>query len=259
MRIGLAQLDAGKVDWHHADPFTPYIAAGADAGCTCVIFPELSDSGYDLSVSASADGQYRRILAEMAKEYGIWILAGVRDHGSPRDYNVLYCFSPKGDIVARYEKMHLLPVGNPRENTCFTAGRKGGMVDISGISFGLSICFDLRFPSLYRSYAKVGAAVMIVVSAWPDTRIDDWYLLLQARAVENQAYMVGVNYCGTRGDLHFGGTSAVFGPTGEPVVVAEKDHAGFLKADLDLHKVANMRRLFPVLPYDRGIPGIEHH
>ncbi len=258
MRVGVVQLSACSVIPNTTAHYEDYIATAVASGCHAVFFPELSDSGYDLDIASAQTAESPRFLAKQSQESGLWIFAGMRKPGRTRDANALYSFSPRGDLIVPYEKLHIFSNSDAREDLHFLPGRDPCLIDVDGVLFGLSICFDLRFPALYRSYAKAGAEVLVVVSAWPWKRIDDWQLLLRARALENQAYVVGVNYCGSRGNLSFGGKSMVCGPDGGIRAEADEQNPAFLLVDVDVHQVRQLRRNFPVLQYDLDIEACIH-
>ncbi len=258
MRIGVAQLAADSIDPSSTVHYETYVDRAYSAGCNWVVFPELSDSGYNLHVSSPVANDHQNGLARMAQQRGLWIFAGMRRSGSPLDYNALMVFSPSGKGMPAYHKMHLFAHGEVPENRFFSSGAEPVIVQADGIRVGLSICFDLRFPFLYRAYAKRGVEIFIVSSAWPNVRIEDWTLLLRARALENQAIAIGVNYCSGQQKLLFGGNSMVCGPDGRVLGSAPSDASTLLVCDVDLQSVVQARRDFPVLLDDHEIDVIDY-
>src|SRR5262249_35125838 len=145
-----------------------------------------------------APGPIGRRLAEMARAHGVWVLGGGMPERSPdrdRPYNTCAVFAPDGRLAARYRKIHLFDVElserSYRESSSSTAGREPVRVEVEGIGVGLSICYDLRFPELYRALSSAGAEVLMVPAAFTvTTGKDHWHVLLRARAIEAQAYVV---------------------------------------------------------------------
>ncbi len=164
---------------------------------------------------------------------------------SQQAYNSTYLIDPKGELINRYRKIHLFTLGQEHEK--FIPGRHVRTVTFPWGKIGLAICFDLRFPELFRMHAKRGAQVVMIPSAWPKVRIDHWLTLLKARAIENQCFMIGVNKVGK--DLHglpLGGHSAIFGPWGECHGLL-KSRPGILSVKLDLQEVKKVRKQYPFL------------
>jgi len=247
MRIGLVQMSAGQVESGNGGHFDHYARAAVAAGCAVVVFPELSDSGYDLRPDARPHTGMEETLAAVARSHRIWVLAGVGQEQSARVYNTLQVFAPDGCLVSTYRKMHLFGAGPVDEARHFVPGRQPAMAAVAEISMGLAICFDLRFPALYRAYALGGAEVLVTVAAWPAARIADWRLLQQARALENQAFTIGVNYCGSRAGLRFGGHSLCCGPDGQILAEADESQEGLIPCALDPERVRKLRADFPIL------------
>ena len=120
------------------------------------------------------------------------------------------------------------------------------ITNIAGIQIGLSVCYDLRFPELFRFYAKERADLIINIANWPDTRIDHWRTLLKARAIENQFYVAGVNRVGDDQKLHYNGFSSVFDPMGKELV-SVKNQEKIITAEIDKDYVKEIRKKLPFL------------
>ena len=253
MRIGIAQLAADTIDPFDTSHYERFVERACAEDCAWVLFPELSDSGYDLETGAAMTSSHQAVLADMARDSGLCIFAGLRKKIEKGEQNTLMVFAPDGRSMPHYSKMHLFSHETLREDAIFVAGASPVVVKLDELGVGLSICFDLRFPGLYRAYACAGADVLVVVAAWPEARIADWQLLVQARALENQAYVIGVNYCGQRGQVAFGGRSMVCSPDGNVLATASADACTLLVCDLDLESVGRIRQQFPVLEHDREI------
>lgn len=246
MRIGIVQLDANSICAGYNRHFVDYADQAAASGCDMLVFPELSDCGYDLRTDESITPQQIDLLRSLAYKNTMTLLAGGRYAENQKHYNALLYFSDGGELISVYKKNHLFQSGYADEAKRFAAGNRLVCVDHGICKVGLAICFDLRFPGLYEQYMLAGASVLITIAAWPSKRIGDWRLLQQARALENQCFTVGVNYCGAKYDMQMGGHSMVCGPDGH--IVAEADESSLLLiCDLNLSDVLQTRKSFPVI------------
>ena len=131
-------------------------------------------------------------------------------------FNSLIHINNKGELVSKYQKVHPFSFGNEDKN--YSKGEKDWNTQIEDFKIGLSICYDLRFPELYRLYAKERVDALVSIANWPDTRIEHWRTLLKARAIENQCYMIGVNRVGKDPKLNYVGYSGVYDPMGKELV-----------------------------------------
>ena len=132
------------------------------------------------------------------------------------------------------------------EKDLFSLGQNVVSLTYQEISFGLSICYDLRFPSMYQTLASKGAEVMLISAEWPITRVNHWSALLRARAIENQAFVIGVNRVGTDGSYIYGGYSAIFSPYGDPLIEISNSKEGSQFTMIDLSLVEEFRQKFDV-------------
>jgi predicted amidohydrolase len=162
--------------------------------------------------------------------------------GLYRNLSLLY--APDGSERAAYRKIHPFSYGG--EDKLFEAGREIVTVDVEGWVAQPTICYDLRFPELYRAGSGRGTHLILVQANWPEARQAHWRALLQARAIENQAFVAGVNCCGDQDALRYAGGSAVYSPKGEPVAQAGAEEA-VLRARLDLDACKQWRKHFPAL------------
>ncbi|MCX7612578.1 MAG: hypothetical protein N2043_13440 [Ignavibacterium sp.] len=138
----------------------------------------------------------------------------------------------KGQLVKLYRKIH--PFSYANENKFFSAGKKPAITKVKNFNIGLSICYDLRFPELYRKYAKKKVHLIVNIANWPDTRIEHWRILLRARAIENQCYVAGVNRVGRDVKLNYNGYSSVFDPMGNEITYCVNEEKILI---VELHKV----------------------
>jgi len=179
-------------------------------------------------------------IGELAKELEINIIAGsVANKKGDKVYNTSYIFNRKGEKVAEYSKVHLFGLMN--EGDYLERGNKRCIFELDGVPCGLIICYELRFPELSRALALDGAQLLFVPAQWPHSRMHPWKILNQARAIENQFYVVAVNRVGKEGKGEFAGHSMIVDPLGE-VIYEGKDQEEIKIAQLDLDKVDEVRR-----------------
>jgi predicted amidohydrolase len=217
-----------------------------------VLLPEMFSTGFSMNVPAIAEGKARpaeTFLAQTAEELGVWLLGGVvTATADGRGRNESVVFSPAGKEAARYCKMQPFTLGG--ESQHYAAGSE--VVTFNWQNFIVSpfVCYDLRFPELFRAAAQRGAQLMTVIADWPVARIHHWVTLIQARAIENQAYVAGVNRCGDDPKLKYSGRSLIVSPhgdiladagDGEKVIGAELDLAGLVKWRADFPALQDMR------------------
>ena len=200
-----------------------------------------------------------RALREAARDVGRWVLAGsfaVRD-GSGALVNRLLLLSPSGDIAARYDKIHMfdadLPDRRYAESESFRPGDRAVVADLPWLKLGLSVCYDVRFPQLYRALAKAGAAMLAVPSAFTEgTGRAHWHVLLRARAIETGCYVVAPAQTGAHpGGRRTYGHSLIVAPWGEVLADAGEDPS-VVTAVIDPTKVAEARAKLPALAHDRA-------
>ncbi len=225
----------------------------AQRGADLVLLPELWVQGAfafpTFAQTAQAlDGPAVRALREAARDIGAWLHGGsfVERDADGALHNTAVLIRPDGEVAATYRKIHLFGFDGG-ETTVLTPGTELVTADVDGTTVGLATCYDLRFPELFRALVDRGAQVFLLPAAWPAPRVAHWRLLAQARAVEEQAYVVAGNTAGEQGGLRMGGGSLVVDPWG--VIVAEAgDGEEVLVADVDPDLVTRTRADFPVLP-----------
>ena len=199
-------------------------------------------------------------FAELARAMGVWLLAGSQFLADEDDtaVNRSLVFAPDGTIAARYDKIHMFDVTLPNgevhaESQSYKAGTKADMVEVDGVWLGLSICYDMRFPAMYRALASAGAQVLSVPSAFTQvTGEAHWHVLLRARAIENGAYVLAPAQIGTHenGRQTFG-HSLIVDPWGTVIAEAGADD-DFVMAELDMAAVDKARRALPVFAHGRS-------
>jgi predicted amidohydrolase len=212
-----------------------------------ILLPELWNVSYfDFEryrdESEPLEGLTIAALATRARELGAYILAGsIVEREDGRLYNTSALIGPEGKVVAAYRKIHLFGYRS-KEKELLTPGERVVVAETGLGTLGLSICYDLRFPELYRAQVDRGVQVFLVVASWPPARIGHWRLLARARALENQAFLLGCNATGPR----YGGHSLVIGPDGE-ILEEAADSEEVLEVELDLEEVTLTRAEFPAL------------
>jgi omega-amidase len=213
-----------------------------------VLLPEMFSTGFSMNVAdicEGTSGETEKFLASLAQELGATVMGGSVAVGPDgRGRNQALTFSPDGRELARYSKMQPFSLGGELQH--YTPGE--GIVAFSwgGFSVAPFICYDLRFPEIFRAAASKGAHLITVIANWPVTRIQHWITLLQARAIENQAYVAGVNRCGTDPRYAYNGRSIIVSPHGDILADAGNGES-VIEADLDLAAVLKWRSDFPAL------------
>lgn len=213
-----------------------------------IVLPELWLSGYALEeakalASPLGKGSFQH-LSILARENGVYIIGSTLEEKEGHFYNTATVFSPDGELIALYRKVHLFaPMGEQKH---LSGGEEARVFPFPWGKGALAICYDLRFPELFRKYALGGAEIAFIPAQWPEARIEHWRLLLRARAVENQMFIVGCNRVGESQGTRFGGHSAIYGPGGELIVEGGQEEI-ILTASIELSQVQEVRKAFPVL------------
>ncbi len=254
MRVACLQTDIAWEDRasNHAAARSLLDGAALPPGSLAVL-PEMFATGFSMETDRVAEapgGETERFLAEEARKRGAALLAGVASRGvDGRPRNEAVAVSPEGIVLARYAKLHLFsPAG---EAGRYAAGEGVTVFPWAGFSVAPFLCYDLRFPEVFRAAARRGATLLAVLANWPEERIDHWSALLAARAIENQAYVVGVNRCGRSPHHAYPGRSLILDPRGRVLQEADS-RPGWIAADLDPAAVSDWRREFPALRDMRG-------
>jgi predicted amidohydrolase len=259
MRIAVCQVNSRHDRVANLAAAHLLLERAAEAGADLAVLPEYVDY---LGPAAgepkpeSVDGEFAASFADAARRLGIWVLAGSFHETGPDEshtYNTSLVFDRTGALAATYRKIHLFDIDIPdrvsfQESHTVAPGDQLVTLDIDGVRFGLTICYDLRFPELFRQLAVAGAQVLLVPAAFTThTGRDHWEILLRARAIENQCYVAAAGQSGDHdpGKSCFG-RSMVVDPWGT-VVAQVPDGIGFTVADLDLARLARIRQEVPSL------------
>lgn len=254
LRVAAVQHDIAWEDRAtNLERLAPQVARAAAAGARLVVLTEMFATGFSMRTEVTAeppDGPSARWLAEQATTHDVWIAGSVAERRAEgaKPFNTLVLTGPDG-AQQRYDKLH--PFTYSGEGEHFAAGDRLVTVEVEGVRLGLFVCFDLRFADEFWALAPDVDAYLVPAN-WPAPRRRHWTTLLDARAVENLAYVVGVNRVGdTPTRLSYAGDSRIVGPLGE--VLASAEHAEtLLLAELDAGVVAAARARFGFLEDRRG-------
>jgi omega-amidase len=246
MKVALLQMDLAWEDVAENHRRAARLLAQAkEGGATLAVLPEMFSTGFSMDAARIAQapgGESEQFLREQARALGMWILASVPERGDPTPRNMAMLASPDGGVV-KYAKIH--PFSFAGEDRVYTAGDRVVTADVDGVRVTPLVCYDLRFPEPFRT-AAAETDLFVVVANWPDQRREHWRTLLRARAIENQAYVVGVNRAGTGNGLQYAGDSAAIAPLGETLAEADAREQ-VLFADVDPEVVTKLRARFPAL------------
>jgi predicted amidohydrolase len=267
LRVAAVQLSSRADLSHNLETCRELVSIAAEEGAALVVLPEnfayLGPEAGRRQIAerlGDQDAPIQRALSRMAHDFGLTVVAGgfpenSRDLGRP--FNTCVVISPAGQIVGYYRKIHLFDAevsdaSTLRESAACLAGDDPVVVRVGGFVLGLSICYDLRFPELYRALVDRGAEVLLVPAAFTlQTGKDHWHVLARARAIEAQSWVVAPNQWGTHSDGRASyGHSMIIDPWG--TVVAEcSDRVGVVCANIDRALLESVRRRLPSLRHRR--------
>lgn len=249
MNIACVQFDMAWEDKaaNYAKVVALLRAANIPRG-SLVLLPEMFATGFSMNVAGIAEeqgGATERFLANTARELGVFLLAGVVTRGaSGRGRNECVVFSSEATLLARYCKMQPFTLGG--ETASYEAGERAIVFACGEISAAPFICYDLRFPEVTRSIAAKRPHLITFIASWPNARLHHWVRLLQARAIENQCYVAGVNRIGNDPRYQHSGRTMIIDPHGEILADAGSSE-GVIQAKMDLAWLHDYRRVFPAL------------
>jgi predicted amidohydrolase len=195
----------------------------ARAGAAIISFPEQFATGWDPASDKNGEdltGPTVTGLRRLAEKYSIAVVGSFREAFTPKPRNTSIAIGSNGEILVTYAKIHLFTPGG--EDRAFTPGTGLATFTLEGVHFGLAICYDLRFPEIFRLYRRKGVHAVIVPAAWPESRLRYWELFIQSRAAENQMYIAGVNTTGTNPVDRYAGASMTANPSGNIIAMAGK-------------------------------------
>ncbi len=212
-----------------------------------LVLPEMFATGFSMEAEkvAAFAPETRTFLAGLARRHSVFVLGGYGEPHRPRPANACSIFDPHGREVLHYRKLHPFSLAGEHEH--YTPGDSLATTEVEGVRVTPLICYDLRFPEPFRVTAH-GTDLFCVIANWPDKRREHWSLLLRARAVENQAYVLGVNRVGAGGGEPHSGDSALLNPLGQAVTDAPAEGAaGVLVGMVDPAMVSQVREQFTFL------------
>lgn len=258
LKISLAQMDiAFGEPAANFETVTRMTEEARRRGSELILFPELWSTAYDLTNAphhASSltfrhgSGQVSDLFADLsalARRTGIFLLGSTLSVLGENQYgNTLTVFAPDGTLLADYSKIHLFRLMNEHQH--LTAGDKPVVVNLPFGRAGLAICYDLRFPELFRGYALAGAEMVFLPAEWPHPRLSHWQTLLRARAIENQMFVFACNRVGRDASNEFFGHSMAVDPWGE-ILAEGGEGEELITLTADLSNVQEARRKIPVL------------
>jgi omega-amidase len=247
MKIGLVQLSPCWEDIQGSIKIADKIVSETNEKIDLLIFPELSLSGFTMNSGKFAeefDGPATQYFKSLAEKLKVNIICGVIERDKKNYYNSLIHYDEIGLLKARYRKIHSFTLA--RENEFYESSDELVITEINHFKIGLSICYDLRFPELYRFYAKRGVEILIDIANWPIPRIEHWSTLLKARAIENQCFMIGVNRVGSDIQNLYCGISSVYNPLGKEILKCDDSQKIFI-CEIDLNEVQETRKKLPFL------------
>jgi predicted amidohydrolase len=221
----------------------------AGESCDLIVFPEMFNTGFSMNLAAISDegiGETTSVLSEMAKKNNINLIAGfpIKTPGEDKGRNMAVAYDRKGMLRATYTKMHSFCLTEERKH--YIAGDNVTTFDIDGVPSSIFICYDLRFPEVFRKVAKQVHAIFVIAN-WPTERVEHWKALLKARAIENQCFMIGVNRTGVDGNgIRYPGSSCVIDPMGN-VICSDRESDEYLVCEFDPARVNEVRSQFPFL------------
>ncbi|MCH2620335.1 MAG: carbon-nitrogen family hydrolase [Actinomycetota bacterium] len=249
MRIAAIQHD---IVWENPSAnyqnIAPMISKASDSGANLVLLSEMYSTGFSMAsekIAEKQEGESVSFLAEQAKLHDIWIAASIpiKDNENELPVNRLIVRGPKNESH-EYDKLFPFTFAGEHEN--YRAGNQPVTIEILGIRTSLFICYDLRFADVFWELAP-DTDLYLVVANWPSTRSEHWKSLLRSRAIENQAYVVGVNRVGEGDGLSYQGDSAIIDPLGEVLQEASSGGEEILIADIEVEKVSEVRDAFPFM------------
>jgi omega-amidase len=255
MKIAAAQIACALGDLSaNLRKIQEFASRARDAGAGLVVFPEMADTGYAMRVIREeakpwSEGAVPE-LQKIARTLSLAIISGVSERADKCIYNSQVVIDASGEIVARYRKTHLFaPI---EEDKCCTPGDALTSVNFGPLRVGLTICYDLRFPELYRALANdQGTNVFVISSAWPFPRAEHLRVLAMARAIENQSYVILANRVGRDDGGRFCGSSAVIDPAGVVVAAASSEREEVVLAEVSAETIQSVREAMPVFAHRR--------
>lgn len=254
MKIAVAQISCGIGDVEaNVRKISGFIEQAAKDGSEVVVFPEMADTGYDVSqisryVSAWNPGPVN-FIQKAAQKNRIYVICGLSELSERHIFNTLVVINPEGRLVAKYRKTHLAAFPPLNEDRIFTPGHSLETVRIGDFNCGLMICYDLRFPEVSRSLTLAGSEVLLLSAAWPFPRLRHWNTLIAARAIENQVFVVACNHAGSNSSVTFCGSSRIVDPFGVTVASASEEREMLIEGEILKPDLLSVRKAMPIFEH----------
>ena len=250
LNISLAQMNIALGDVRkNLNTLEKWTAEASRRGSHIILFPELWSTGYALDragefASVLNSGMFTQ-LSTIAAQHKISLCGSILEkRGEDSFHNSAPFFAPNGRMLGVYRKIHLFKL--MEEDRWLSAGASPLTMDLPWGDTAIALCYDLRFPELFRRYAVEGARIVVIPAEWPLKRIEHWRALLVARAIENQCYIIATNAAGETGDQVFGGHSMVVDPWGR-IVIEVGETPTLATAEIELDMVDEVREAIPAL------------
>jgi predicted amidohydrolase len=267
MKVAIVQMTSVKDHQENFRIAKTLVISASEQGAKLILLPEMFacigvNNQSELAANFFTLAQLELSIGSWAKTNSIFIVAGSLPFSSTvkdKVFAASLVFSPEGKVIAHYNKVHLFDVdvadekGHYRESDTFEPGQTPKVANIENLKLGLSICYDLRFPELYQVYQKQQCQLITVPSAFTyKTGKMHWEILLKARAIETQAYVLAANQCGIHEDgRRTWGHSMIVSPNGEILAEMEQDEVGIIVSDLDMESQHLIRKAMPLLNHKR--------
>lgn len=259
-KIAAVQMMSGQDKEKNLKQAEKLITIAAKNGAKLIVLPEVFNYRGKLSEAAKIaekiPGYSTKFISRLAKKLRLWILIGsLIESNKIKPFNTSVLINPRGKITAKYRKMHLFDIKlkgkEILESKRNLAGKSPKLVSINGIKMGLSICYDLRFPELYRYYSKHGAQILCIPSSFTKlTGEAHWHILIKARAIENLAYVIAPNQAGIgSGGIKTYGHSLIVDPWGKILACGSANKEEVIFADIDLDYLKRIRTNLPSLEH----------
>ncbi|HEY8669677.1 MAG TPA: nitrilase-related carbon-nitrogen hydrolase [Terriglobales bacterium] len=257
MKIAAAQISCVLGDLSaNLTKIRDFSLRARESDAELIVFPEMADTGYSMPVIRAHAASWTEgavpALQQIAQSLSIAIISGVSEREGANIYNAQVFINAQGRIQAKYRKTHLFAVAPIDEHTCFSPGNELTSFAFGELHLGLSICYDLRFPEVYRTLAlRDRVNVFIISSAWPFPRVEHFRALALARAIENQSYVIAANRVGRDDGVSFCGSSAIIDPYGVTIAAASSDREELLVADVSREVIQTVRNRMAVFAHRR--------
>ena len=221
------------------------VRKAAEKGADLIVLPEMWYSGYDYKNLEQTSDRTNLIIKEFEKisnSYNTTIISSMVERDGKYFFNTAFTVEPHKGVIGKYRKIHLFPL--LREDKYFKRGNSSDVLITSSGKIGTILCFDIRFPELTRSLALNSAEIIVIPAQWPRVRVSHWRTLLQARAIENQLFVIGAACCGGDRKLVLSGNSMIVDPNGKVLKEAGEGEE-VIKTEIDLNEIDKARAKIP--------------